>query len=220
MDLYVTAAVSTMMLPATAAPRNVVRQPSAWETGLTVALVLMNLATTLALVAAALLTIAAFVKRSSAALRSMRASVVLHARSRAFSLYDIRRIHGSRASTYSTSSNVVGPDGDVVDGGTPGDGDRDDADSAGLPTNVATGGVGPQSPPSAASVSAALTPIGDMERVVGLPEVPADAGRDARPAATVSPSRRASMSLAFASPLQARAGRAGSSSRVALALVM
>jgi len=65
LDLYITAAVSTMMLPATAAPRNVVRQPAAWETGLTASLVLMNLVTTLALAAAVLLTVVAMVKRST-----------------------------------------------------------------------------------------------------------------------------------------------------------
>jgi len=65
LDLYITAAVSTMMLPSTAAPRNVVRQPAAWETGLTASLVLMNLVTTLALAAAVCVTAVALVRRST-----------------------------------------------------------------------------------------------------------------------------------------------------------
>jgi len=72
LDLYITAAVSTMMLPSTAAPRNVVRHPSTWETGLTASLVVMNVATTVALAVALLFTVAAFAARSTAALRSAR----------------------------------------------------------------------------------------------------------------------------------------------------
>jgi len=71
LDLYITAAVSTMMLPATAAPRNVVRQPDTWEAGLTASLVVMNVATTVALAAALLFTVAAFAARSATALRSV-----------------------------------------------------------------------------------------------------------------------------------------------------
>ena len=44
-DLYVTAAVSTVMLPVAAVPANVARTPSAWETGLTSMLVLLNVGT-------------------------------------------------------------------------------------------------------------------------------------------------------------------------------
>jgi len=72
LDLYITAAVSTMMLPATAAPRNVVRQPAAWETGLTASLVVMNVVTTLALAVALVLTVVAFAARSTTALRPAR----------------------------------------------------------------------------------------------------------------------------------------------------
>jgi len=63
LDLYVTAAVSTMMLPATAAPRNVVRQPATWEMGLTASLVAINGATTLALAATLVYTIFVFMSR-------------------------------------------------------------------------------------------------------------------------------------------------------------
>jgi len=77
LDLYVTAAVSTMMLPATAAPRNVVRQPSGWETGLTASLVVMNVVTTVALAAALVLTVAVFAARSTAVLRSVRDKLLL-----------------------------------------------------------------------------------------------------------------------------------------------
>ena len=72
LDLYITAAVSTMMLPATAAPRNVVRQPAGWETGMTASLVVMSIATTLALAAALVLTVVAFAARASTTLRSTR----------------------------------------------------------------------------------------------------------------------------------------------------
>ena len=72
LDLYITAAVSTMMLPATAAPRNVVRQPAAWEKGLTASLVVMNIVTKLVLAATLVLTVLAFAARSTAALRSAR----------------------------------------------------------------------------------------------------------------------------------------------------
>jgi len=72
LDLYITAAVSTMMLPATAAPRNVVRQPDTWEAGLTASLVVMNVVTTVALAATLVLTVYALLARSSVAIRSAR----------------------------------------------------------------------------------------------------------------------------------------------------
>jgi len=50
LDLYVTAAVSTVMLPAIVAPANEVHTATSWETGLKTTLVMLNLATLLLLV--------------------------------------------------------------------------------------------------------------------------------------------------------------------------
>ena len=64
-DLYVTAAVCTVMLPATAVPANVVRTPPPWETGLTALLVIINAATLVILVLALVLQTAACARRSA-----------------------------------------------------------------------------------------------------------------------------------------------------------